>query len=115
MKVSIPLKTGTGQNLREHWRARDRRVKNERWETHIALVGRPKPALPCTVLLRRVAPSNGLDRHDNLPGSVKAVVDQIAAWLTIDDRDPRVTWAYDQRRGPWGVEIEFVPTTAEAA
>lgn len=109
MKVTIRMRTGNGQNLREHWRARDRRVKFERWETHIGLVGQQRPPLPCTILLRRVSPSNGLDEHDNLPGSMKAIVDQVAAWLGLDDRDPRVSWTYDQRRGPWAVEIEAVP------
>lgn len=68
-----------------------------------------RPALPCTVLLTRVAPGNGLD-DDNLSGSLKAIRDQVAHWLRVDDRDPLVKWTYAQRRGTrgeWAVEVEF--------
>jgi hypothetical protein len=67
----------------------------------------PRPALPCVVLLTRVAPSAGLD-DDNLSGSLKAIRDQVAHWLRVDDRDPRVSWTYAQRRGKrgeWAVEV----------
>jgi hypothetical protein len=34
----------------------------------------------------------------------------MAAWLGVDDRDrERVRYVYEQRRGPWAVEIGFVP------
>lgn len=92
--------------MREHWRARARRVKSERRATALFLHD-SRPALPCTVLLTRVGPSNGLD-DDNLRGSLKAVRDQVAQWLGVDDRSPLVVWAYEQRRGKgWGVEVLF--------
>lgn len=31
----------------------------------------------------------------------------VAAWLGVDDADPRVTWQYGQRRGEYGVRIEI--------
>lgn len=65
--------------------------------------------LPATVKLTRVAPSNGLD-DDNLRGALKSVRDGIADALGVDDRDPRVTWEYDQRRGKpreYAVEVEI--------
>jgi fatty acid-binding protein DegV len=68
-----------------------------------------RPALPCTVTMTRVAPSEGLD-DDNLRSALKAVRDQIAAWLGVDDRDPLVRWAYDQKRGAardYAVEVAF--------
>lgn len=102
----IPLRTGRGLNSREHWSARSRRVKAEREAVTWALVGRDKPRTPCTVLLTRVAPSNGLD-DDNLAGALKAVRDAVATWLQVDDRDREtVRYEYTQRRGAWGVEIE---------
>jgi hypothetical protein len=67
------------------------------------------PKGPVTVLMRRVSPSNkGLD-SDNLHGALKAVRDQIAAWLGRDDADPSITWQVAQRPGKkdeWAVEIE---------
>lgn len=107
--IEIRIRTAPGQNAREHWRDRHRRVKGEREIVAWLLKGKQRPALPCVVLLRRVAPSNGLDAHDNLPGSLKGVVDGIAEWLGIDDRDPRVKWTYAQERGSWAVQVEFLP------
>lgn len=80
-------------------------MKAEREAVGWYLAGWARPMLPCTVLLTRVGPSNGLD-DDNLRGALKGVRDAVAEWLRIDDRDPRVTWQYDQRRGKqWAVEI----------
>lgn len=62
------------------------------------------------VTLTRLAPSSGLD-DDNLRGALKAVRDGVADALRIDDRDPRVTWEYEQRRSQprqWAVEIRIV-------
>ncbi len=68
------------------------------------------------MVLRRVAPSTGLD-DDNLPGSLKAVRDSVAKWLGVDDRLRDVVgYVYEQKRGPWAVEIElksWVPGCAE--
>lgn len=105
--IHVPLRTVSGMNAREHWRARAGRVKGERqlvaW--HLATV--KKPAVPLVVTLTRIAPSNGLD-DDNLAGALKAVRDEIAAWLGVDDRDrATVRYEYEQERGPWGVRIEW--------
>lgn len=106
--ISIPMRTGNGLNDRNgHWRGRARKVKKERTDTAWMLTKLTKPtSFPVQVLLRRVAPSSGMD-DDNLLGSLKAVRDAVAAWIGVDDRDKaRVRYTYDQRRGPWSVEIE---------
>lgn len=117
MKVIVQLRTGTGQNDREHWRAQARRVKAERAAVAWMLaIHKPPPAGPITVHLCRVSPGAGLDAHDNLRGSLKAPVDQVAEWLGLDDRDPSITWEYSQRRGAkgeWRVEIEVLPGGAD--
>jgi hypothetical protein len=115
IRVTIPIRTVSGLNVREHWRARAARVRKEREATAWTLAGKKPPQLPCTVSLTRVGPSNGLD-DDNLPGSMKGVRDQIAQWLGIDDRSKLVTWRYDQRRAQgWSVEIEISqPVTGES-
>jgi hypothetical protein len=107
LKATIPLRTGRGLNGREHHMARARRVKAERQTTAWALVGKTAPPPPCTVLLTRVGPTNGLD-DDNLAGSLKGVRDQVAVWLGVDDHDPRVQWRYAQRRdnAGWTVLVE---------
>lgn len=109
MIAVVPIRTGTGMNAREHHMARSRRVKSERLQTAYVLLSHRRPSLPCTVLLTRIAPSNGLD-DDNLAGALKGVRDQIAEWLGVDDRHrDRVAYRYAQERGPWGVRISFQP------
>lgn len=114
--ITFPLRTSPGGNNREHHFARHRRVKAERWATHVALVGKTRPTLPCVVLLTRCRPGPGprLD-DDNLAHSLKGVRDQIAEWLGINDRDPRVQWNYAQDKArDWGVSIEFKPMQENA-
>lgn len=107
--ISIPLKTSSGLNAREHFAVRSKRVKREREAVSWTLVQHERPTVPCSVTLTRVAPSSGLD-DDNLVGSLKAVRDEIAAWLKVDDKDRMtVRYRYAQKRGPWAVEISFGP------
>jgi hypothetical protein len=115
VRVLLPIRTVSLANAHEHWRVRQRRAKAERLQTRIALIvmgaeiGRDAvPQPPCQVALTRIAPRD-LD-SDNLSPSCKSIRDEIAAFLGIDDRDPRVTWVYDQRRGKareYSVEVEI--------
>jgi hypothetical protein len=108
LKLSIPLSTGRGLNDRMHFMQRARKVKAERLAVGLVLNTHKAPAGPVTVNLGRVSPSaKGLDK-DNLQGALKAVRDQVAAWLGRDDADDSITWNYGQRpgkTGEWSVEI----------
>lgn len=104
----IPIKTVTGLNAREHWRARASRVKKERQAA--ALIVKPFP-IPCVVRMTRL--SSRLCDDDNLQGACKAIRDQIAEILGSHDgpRSP-IKWEYAQeqcKRGEFGVRIEFEP------
>lgn len=105
--ITVPLRTPPGQNARELWPQRSRRVKAERQAVGLVLNTCRKPRIPCSVVLTRIAPSAGLD-DDNLTGALKSVRDAVATWLGVDDRDRMtVRYRYAQMRGPWGVRIEF--------
>lgn len=105
--ITIPLRTSSGLNAREHFAVRAKRVRKEREAVAWVLMSARKPAVPCSVLLTRVAPSSGLD-DDNLAGALKGVRDEVARWLGVDDRDRMtVRYRYSQRRGPWAVTVEF--------
>jgi hypothetical protein len=97
-RIVLPLRTVSEANGREHWAAKARRVKLHRqgayWQLRASGALRH---LPCVVTLVRVAPRD-LD-GDNLQSSLKACRDGVADWLQVDDRDPRVTWNYEQRKG----------------
>ena len=103
MIVTIPIALPSAANLREHWAAKHRRVKSQRDAVAWILGNRARPALPVVVMLTRVS-ARTLD-DDNLRGAFKAVRDQLATWLGVDDADPRVRWDYDQRKGPPSVEV----------
>lgn len=111
----IPVATALGLNSREHYMARKRRVANERYVTASVLRTSKLdlPPLPLVVTLTRIAPGT-LD-DDNLPGSLKAIRDEIAAFLGVNDRLREVVrYEYSQRRGAKGergVIAEFMPMT----
>jgi hypothetical protein len=108
IEVTVPIKTVGGMNVREHWRQRARRVKNERYTTRLILLASEPPALPCVVTLTRLSPGK-LD-GDNLQGAGKAVRDQVADFLGIDDADERIEWRYAQERCPpkhFGVRVRI--------
>jgi hypothetical protein len=75
------------------------------------------PWLSVTVTLTRVAPSSGLDPHDGLGPALKGVADGITDGLGLaNDRDPRIVWAYAQRRGKpkeYAVEVVLIFVRAE--
>ena len=105
--------------------ANARKTKEARQSTAIALAGLVKPALymapehegappPANryvVTLTRISPGR-IDDHDNLSGgTLKAVVDQVTAWLGLkSDNDSRIDWQYGQQGCPlkqFGVRVEI--------
>lgn len=103
-EFALPIRIESEANLREHWSVKARRAKAQRATTHFIL----RPSLSCefallakggtlTVTLTRIAPRK-LD-GDNLQRGFKAVRDQIAACLGVDDGSEAVTWLYAQEKG----------------
>lgn len=95
----------------QHWatKARIRKLHRKVATVH-TLAARP-PKLPLVITVTRVAPSEGLDPHDGLGAALKGVIDGIADALGVDDRDERLTWRLEQRKGPWAVEVRITPVT----
>lgn len=108
--VTIPIRTKSEANQREHWHKKADRAKSQRATVGMVVRARmTRPTLPCVVKLTRIAPK-ALD-SDNLYGSFKATRDAIADWLGIDDRDPRVTYLCEQERGApktYAVRVEVI-------
>jgi hypothetical protein len=96
--ITLPVRTISLLNEREHWSKRAARAAEHRALAHMLV--KPRAArleLPVRVMLTRVAPC-ALD-DDNLRGALKATRDGVADALGVDDRTPLVTWVYHQRRG----------------
>lgn len=113
--VELELRTVSEANAREFWRARAGRRSDQRDVVRAALNDQFGAAPlfhvvvnswtrdnPIDVTLTRMAPGE-LDEGDNLPGSMKAVRDEIAAWFGVDDRDKRLRWKYAQERTAAGI------------
>jgi len=109
-EFTVPIRTVSESNQREHWAVRARRVKEQRDAVRRYLMfygpddrgadGKDVigdwPGWDITLI--RIAPRK-LD-DDNLQGSQKAVRDQVAVELGLfSDADPRLTWHYAQARG----------------
>ena len=103
MQVSIPMRTWSEANLREHWARRARRVRKQRQAARLlvrAACNRANASFssgPITITLTRLAPRK-LD-SDNLASSLKAVRDGVADALGIDDGSSRIEWRYAQGKG----------------
>ena len=112
MMVHLPIRITRGQNEREHWAVRAKRVKAERTEARLSVLSAlgtmnalrkacgwatGESRLPAVVTLTRIAP-RPLD-DDNAIAGMKAARDGVADALGIDDADPRVTWRYAQAKG----------------
>jgi hypothetical protein len=98
ISFEIPIETKSANNLREHWSARHKRIKDQRAATSYRTPREVKQLGPLLlVMLTRRAPRE-LD-SDNLQGALKGVRDQIAAALGVDDRTSLVRWSYAQEKG----------------
>ncbi len=106
--ATIPgLRLDVTANSRLHWATRARKVKHQRAVVALVLRTVARPALPCVVTITRC--SRGTLDDDNAVSSAKAVRDEVARWLGVDDRDGRVTWEVRQERAPWGVRVSVRP------
>lgn len=104
---TIPIKTVSAMNAREHWTKKKKRHDMEKLAVRMTV--KPFP-LPCIVRMVRVSPGE-LDT-DNLTSAFKAIRDEIARVCGCGDspRDP-ITWAYAQekcKRGHFGVRVELL-------
>lgn len=98
LSVEIPgLRLVSEANERGAWQRGAKRAAEQRRIVGLTLRTRAKVTVPCEVRIVRVAPGR-LD-DDNLARACKAVRDEVARWLGVDDRDERVTWHTGQTKG----------------
>ncbi len=119
LTVEIPMALPSVANLREHWATKAKRVKKQRDVVKLALkILRPHGLVIGHVVEAIAAATRGeqlivtltrigrkLD-SDNLASAFKAVRDQVAAELGIDDGSDAIGWHYVQAKGPAGIRIE---------
>jgi hypothetical protein len=116
VRFTVPVRTVSESNTRCFWAVKAKRVKMQRQAVALLFprtaktVARRAVDGGLTVELVRVA-RRELD-DDNLRGALKAVRDEVAKQLGVDDADKRVSWTYGQRVGPYAVEVTITPVIA---
>jgi len=103
--ATLPMRLPSTANLREHWGAKAKRASEHRSAARMVLGTRARGLVPAIVTLTRVAPRR-LD-DDNLATAFKNVRDGVADAIGVDDRDPRISWRYDQTAGDYAVRISI--------
>ena len=87
-EIEFPLRTYS-LNRAEQWYDRYKRSKKEKKVTKLRLLGKTSNVkLPVLIEFTRLAPRM-LDAHDNLPGSLKHVIDAVCEVITGDSRPGR--------------------------
>lgn len=106
---SVPIRTESMSNARLHWAVKAKKVKAQRDATAYRTPPGLKTLGPLLVVtLIRVAPRR-LD-DDNLRGALKAVRDQVASAMGVDDRSSLVRWEYGQESGEDEVRVTVEET-----
>lgn len=112
IEVTVPIKLGTGKNMRENPHVRAKRVKLERhavaenihwlWGVRGVWEGRQERL---RVTLTKIG-GNPMD-DDNVSGSLAHVRDEVAEWIRRNDGCGSVDWLCEHRPGklPRGVLI----------
>lgn len=104
IEFRVSMEAPSTPNLREHWGPKASRTKRQR-----GAIARKMPKWPggplLLVRLTRIAP-RALD-GDNMQGAMKAIRDQVAAGLRVDDRAPLVEWQYHQEKGEAEVVVQI--------
>jgi hypothetical protein len=127
LDVTVPLTITRGQNNREHHMVRAKRVREERSAVDESLRDADRMSsrkyimgtllyddgLGARVTLLRPYARTPLD-DDNLSGACKAVRDEVAAFLGVDDATDRIHWRYVQCKSVAKdcnvrIRIEIVP------
>ena len=114
MRITWPMKLESRTNQREHWSKQWRRDKHQKDIVRQLLLTKrlELPHGPWDIFLIRIKPEDRRVKFldsDNLQASFKAIRDQVADWLGIDDGDESAaSWNYSQETGPeYAIEVEI--------
>lgn len=113
--LTLPLAVVSEANQREFWAKKHRRSASQREQIAqewLVAFGKNTPKPPCRIRLTRLGGTR-IDTDDNLNISFKAVRDELARIIGLDDRSPLYTWEYAQEPGgERGIRIEIEEATS---
>lgn len=121
---TMPIKTISEANTREHWAKANKRHSEQKFTVWSYMkADSPDVRTPCIIKLTRIAPRS-LDRHENLPMSMKYILDQICDYIHPGkaagraDDDPNIHVEYAQEKGSpkeYAVRIEITRNPANSS
>jgi hypothetical protein len=86
LELQVPIRTVSEANNFDHWTKKRKRHKTQQKLIFFALLNcKHLVKFPCMILFIRYAPKT-LDKHDNLPMSLKWVVDSTCSEITNEHR-----------------------------
>lgn len=115
VRLLFPAYLVSEANKKDHRQVAATRTRKLRADLRLFLNTKRLPPLPVTVRLTRWSPDPQTLDDDNLARAFKAVRDEVARKLDVNDADPRVLWRYAQGRGRrHEVGIDVSPQTWRA-
>lgn len=100
--IQFPMHTASENKYRrQHAMVSAQKTKKQRADVRLFLRQLPAPKLhvngaPNTFTVRLIRIAVGELDFVNLCGALKGVQDEVAAWIGLDDRDPRIDWDFLQ-------------------
>lgn len=108
-RIVIPgMQLVSAANVHAHWRVRHKHVATERAVVR-AMLGPRMPQSPTWHVVIAIRRPRAMDT-DNMAMACKAMRDEIADWLGLDDRTDRIAWTI-RDDGPIGVRAHQVEVT----
>lgn len=117
IEFTIPIKTISEANSPLNWRKKHQLHKQQKKSLFLNINKYQKYLkTPCKITMTRLSPRQ-LDKHDNLPCSMKYIVDALCAIITHDftpgraDDNPNIQIQYDQEKNKEymvKIKIEFL-------
>ena len=97
IEFTVPVQVVSEANRRDHWAVRRKRFQDQAATLFAVWCSSPTPfgvAKPLRITFTRLGPQK-LD-SDNLAGAFKAMRDEVARRIGLDDGDNGLTWVYEQ-------------------
>jgi crossover junction endodeoxyribonuclease RusA len=105
INISLPIRTVSEANSREHWAKKAKRAAQQRAIVFASLRNMRAEEIPPPIVVKLTRVGRRFLDDDNLARSFKAVRDGIADAIGVDDGDSRIRWHYAQRKGDYSIDV----------
>jgi len=106
--ISMPIRTVSEANTREHWGKRSKRAREQRQAAFIMVrnaIGKTTFELVKPIVIKLVRVGKRKLDGDNLSRSFKAIRDGVCDAIGYDDGAECLRFVYGQRKGEYSVDV----------